>query len=60
LHARYTQEIAAIGAIASKALVNGRSIEVVNIPSTKMMKEFFASREFVRPRNYGRRLPLRA
>ena len=38
--ARYTQAIAAFRADASKTLVNARCNEVVNIPSTKMMKNF--------------------
>jgi len=50
---RYRQAIAAIGATGSKTLVNNGSIKVVNIPSTKMMKEFSAPYGFVRPRSYG-------
>ncbi|SIO63772.1 hypothetical protein SAMN05443247_09956 [Bradyrhizobium erythrophlei] len=40
MHARYTQEATAIPLVSSKALVNGRSMKVVNIRSTKMMKKF--------------------
>jgi hypothetical protein len=46
LLARYTQESARIGAIASEVLVNGSRMKVVNIPSTKMMKKIFSAQIF--------------
>jgi len=39
LHASYTQDITRIRLGASEVLVNGRTMKVVNIPSTKMMKK---------------------
>jgi hypothetical protein len=44
----YTQVSGAFAFAASKLLVNGRSNEVVNIASTKMMKKFFAGSVFLR------------
>jgi hypothetical protein len=44
----YTQVSGAFAFAASKLLVNGRSSEVVNIASTKMMKKFFAGSVFLR------------
>jgi hypothetical protein len=43
----YTQVSAAFAFAASKLLVNGRSNEVVNIASTKMMKKLFAGSVFM-------------
>jgi hypothetical protein len=51
LQPRYTQVLARDAADTSKTLVNSRSNEIVNIRSTKLVKEFFTPR--ARPYQYG-------
>jgi len=46
LLARYTQEGARVGAIASEVLVNGGRMKVVNTSSTKMMNKIFSAQIF--------------
>ena len=41
MQARYTQQPLGFAPFTSKTLVNSRSNKVVNIASTKMMKEFW-------------------